>query len=320
MTSDASDIWPKGASVLWTSFDGWDPERWGAVSFTDEGRRRTLLHDLSDPFITVCYVTGNSETNPDLRGQIAGFYLTSHEMGDRNDFIHPVWRSTSPKSWRYAFRALRAFSYLPEYRITAKEFDPTMIPEHRARSVSRYGEILEDRTKIDRLRNIPCVEVEMYQGKTIVHPTPDAAAAGPGYVRGGPASEEGYIVAEGVAHLPRQLYVLKLEGDTAAFIGGDPGERAIYKIGLSASPELRRQALQKSLPNGAFRWTLHRSNKLDGNAPYETFLVALAGEDAMKVCLARHADWLGGEFYLASAAGMDAAWSEGCRVAKGEAT
>lgn len=320
MKSETSGIWPQGASVLWTSFDGWDPERWGAVSFTDEGRRRTLLRELTDPFITICYVTGSSKTDPGLRGEIAGFYLTSHETGDRNDFIHPAWHSTSPDSWRYAFRALRAFSYLPEYRITAKEFDPTMIPESRARAVSRYGEIITDPARIDRLRRLPCVEVAMYQGKAAERPVPDVAAPGVGYVRGGPASQEGYTVAEGVADLPRELYVLKLEGDTAALLGRDPGKRAIYKIGLSVSPELRRQAFQKTLPEGAFRWALHRSSRTDGGAPYEAFQTALAGEDAMKIYLAHNADWLGGEFYLATSAGIDAAWSEGCRAAKGETT
>lgn len=228
MTPDASDIWPEGISVLWTSVYGWDPERWGMVSFTDESRRRTLMEKLTDPFITVCYVTGSSKTHPHLRGSIAGFYLTSHETGDRDEFVHPDGHSVSPKSWRYAFRALRAFSYLPEYRITAREFDPSMIPEGRARAVARYGEILSDPNKIDRLRRIPFVEVDVYPGNAMHAGLTSDRAPGPGYVRGGPASEAGYMVADGVADLPRQLYVLKLEGDTAAFLGRGAEDRTIY--------------------------------------------------------------------------------------------
>lgn len=143
-------------------------------------------------------------------------------------------------------------------------------------------------------------------------------APGPGYVRGGPASDAGYMVADGVADLPRQLYVLKLEGDTAAFLGRGAGDRTIYKIGLSASPELRRQTLQKALPDGAFRWSLHRCNTTEQIEPYRNFEAALAGEYAMKAHLAAHGEWLGGEFYLASPADIDHAWREGRRSAEGE--
>jgi len=55
-----SDFWQEDTSVLLTSFWGWDPETWGTVGFTgDQGmaRRNNLLAQLSDPFITIGYVT-----------------------------------------------------------------------------------------------------------------------------------------------------------------------------------------------------------------------------------------------------------------------
>ena len=62
MTDDAANFWTDETSVLFTSFWGWTPETWGTVGWSNnEGRthRDKLLNELSNPFITVCYVTGN---------------------------------------------------------------------------------------------------------------------------------------------------------------------------------------------------------------------------------------------------------------------
>ena len=88
-----NDIWDRGYSVLFTSFWNWTPETWGTVGWTGVRgltRRSNLLAQLTDPFITVCYITSN-QTYIDraLKGKIAGFYLVSHESGDRDEFTHP---------------------------------------------------------------------------------------------------------------------------------------------------------------------------------------------------------------------------------------
>ena len=69
------------------------------------------------------------------------------------------------------------------------------------------------------------------------------------------------------------------------------------------------------MPQGAFSWKIDRTNKTCGLRSYPNHEVAVRGENAMKKHLAAHADWLGGEFYLATEDDIDAAWEAGCRAA-----
>jgi hypothetical protein len=317
MNEAALDFWTDQTSVLLTSYWGWDPETWGTVGFTQEGRRNTLLRQLSDPFITVAYVTSNRNfIDPDLKGMVAGFYLITHETGDRDEFTHPIHYEVSPQKWRHSFRAIRAFNYLPEYRINIRDFDATLIEQGRARSVSANGEIVTDHDKIEMLKSIPCVEIEVFSPIRGLYTANGSTWPSMGMVRAGPASSDGYIVAAGVADLPRELYVLQLSGNTDAFLGRDAGGRSIFKIGLSVSPDMRRQSIQKSMPYGAFKWKVHRTTRRDKDQPYASHRISVAGEDAMKTFLARNAEWLGGEFYLAADEMIDQAWSEGRIAAK----
>lgn len=309
---DSKAIWTDDMSVLFTSFWGWTPEDWGTVGWTgDKGRtrRNNLLKTLTDPFICVCYVTSNqTRGDPALKGMIGGFYLVSHETGDRDAFTHPIHHLRNPDKWRHSLRAIRAFSYLPEYRPRAMDMFPDL--SRTARTVSAMGEIITDTAKIDQLRGIPFVEVPVFSSR--MNPE-EIIEDGPfsGMVLPGPDNAGGYEVADRLGGLPRHLYVLRLKGDAAAFLGREPGERSIIKIGLSVSPDLRRQSLQKSMPRGAFVWQVDRTTGMDGHAPYSGHEAAVVGETAMKVHLAQHAEWLGGEFYLASDADIDTAWQAG---------
>lgn len=315
---DGPGFWTDDMSVLFTSFWGWDPATWGAIGFTNERgrtRRENLLSQLTDPFITVCYVTSNQTyIDPALKGMIAGFYLVSHERGDRDEFTHPIHFERSPEKWRHSLRAVRAFGYLPEHRLSVRDFDPSIID--RARSVAGMGEIITDPAKIARLKNIPWVELEIYTSASDVDDKSVADVARQGMVRAGPANAEGYVVANGTQFLPRELYVLRLDGDTDAYLGGPSSGRAIFKIGLAASPDLRRQIFQNAMPRGAFQWKVYRTTSDCGLAHYPSHAVAVKGENAMKRHLASYAEWLGAEFYLASEEVIEAAWQLGCEAAQ----
>ena len=315
--ADTKTIWTDDTSVLFTSFWGWAPETWGTVGWSgDRGytRRANLLKVLSDPFICVCYVTSNqTDTEPDLKGMIGGFYLVSHQAGDRDEFTHPIHHDRKPSKWRHSLRALRAFSYLPEYRPRAMDLFPEL--SRTARHVSAMGEIITNPAKIDILRSCPWVEVPVFSSLTSGAQPPRFEFPGNGMVPSGPASSGGYEVPEGTQNLPRELYILRLNGDTAAFLGYPVEGVSIYKIGLSISPDLRRQSFQKSMPRCAFWWQVDRSTRKDGHSPYSGFSAAVAGEYAMKVHLARNADHLGGEFYLASEDHIASAWEAGRQAA-----
>lgn len=310
MTDVAGDFWANDTSVLFTSFWGWTPETWGTVGWSGERgktRRTNLLMGLSDPFITVCYVTANKTyIDPKLKGMIAGFMLVTHQTGDRDEFTHPIHHGRDPDRWRHSLRAVRAFSYLPEYRLRAQDVFPNLAKT--ARHVSAMGEIIADTATINLLRRTPWVEVSVYSSSDAVAPGVGEVASASGAVRPGPDNEGGYSVPPRFGKLPRDVYVLRLAGDTDAYLGRHAYGRAIYKVGLSASPDMRRQTFQKSMPRGAFQWTVERTSRTSGFTAFPSYAAAVASESILKRRLAECSEWLGGEFYLATEDEIEAAW------------
>ena len=309
MSDNPAIFWTDDTSVIFTSFWGWSPETWGTMGWTgDQGltRRTNLLKELTDPFIAVIYVTKSSDQEA-LRSQIVGFYLMSHETGLRNDFTHPSLHDVGPEKWEHSLRALRAFTYVPEYRINAIEFDSTLANGSRALAVSKWSEVLTDPAKISLLREMPWVETDVYS------PTGQDAKIEPefeplhGFTRAGPANGKGYVVSSSAQQLMRRLYLLRLSGSADAFLGRAANGKRIYKLGLSCSPELRRQSLQSALPTGAFRWDVHWHSGSSDPGDGFSFDAAVTGEYAMKKFLAQNSEWLGGEFYLASESDVETA-------------
>ena len=313
MIASETDFWTDDTSVLFTSFWGWTPETWGTVGWSGnrgKTRRANLLKGLTDPFITVCYVTSNKTyIDPKLKGMIAGFMLVTHQTGDRDEFTHPIHHARDPDQWRHSLRAVRAFSYLPEYRLRAQDVFPEL--SRTARHVSAMGELISDPATIDLLRRTPWVEVPMYFSSTDGFSTASEEELVGGSVRPGPDNEGGYSVPPRFGQLPRDLYVLRLEGDTDAYLGRSSEGRAIFKIGLSASPDMRRQAFQKSMPRGAFNWAVLRTSSDSGFKAFHSFDEAVVGENMIKQHLVGCAEWLGGEFYLAKEDDIEAAWHAG---------
>jgi hypothetical protein len=70
------------------------------------------------------------------------------------------------------------------------------------------------------------------------------------------------------------------------------------------------------MPRGAFHWQVDRTTTSCGHARYPNHTVAVKGEAAMKRHLAAHAEWLGGEFYLATEEDIEFAWELGCQAAQ----
>ncbi|MEP6827449.1 MAG: hypothetical protein ABJA10_05190, partial [Aestuariivirga sp.] len=63
-------------------------------------------------------------------------------------------------------------------------------------------------------------------------------------------------------------------------------------------------------------WKIERTTSGMGMALYSSHTIAVQGEYAMKRHLAKHAEWLGGEFYLASHDVIETAWHLGCAAAQ----
>jgi hypothetical protein len=304
----SEDVW-EGKTAWITSFWGWAPETWGTVSFTSEARRGTVAGQSTDPFIVVIYVTkGTREDDPDLGGKVAGFYLVSQVQGDRDAFTDPGHHDRFPKKWRYGFKAIRAFGFLPEFRPHIDDFDPSMVA--RARTVAAHAERLSA-DQVERLKVIPYIELPLYGGSSILEGDIVVPARGGHMVRAGPVNRAGYFVPGEPMDTAKELYACMLAGDMSAYLKTPVADRNIYKIGMSISPATRLQAFRKAMPDGAFRWEHHRSTRKDGHEPYPSFHAAESGERAMKNALGMSGEWLGGEFYAATPSDFEQAWSAG---------
>ena len=307
------DVWERGYSVHITSFWGWTPETWGTVSYTHPSRVKTVINQTTDPFIVVIYVTKSAENQgPELRGKVVGFYFVSHQTGIRNAFTSVEHHNRHPEKWQHGLKAIRAFNFLPEFRISIDEFDPTI--KRRAQAVAQYGEQVSQ-AAVERLRSIPFVEVPVFGESPDVSAILHIPESTKNKVKGGPAIKSGYHVPGEPDDTEKELYALILEGNTKAYMGKEVGSRRIYKIGLSMSPATRRDALQKALAQGSFRWQLYRTTRQDGDIAYSSFESALVGEEAIKDALGSTSEWLGGEFYLATGKELNNAWVMGREAA-----
>ena len=317
---DASDIWDRGYDVLFTSVWVWEPDKWAAIGWSDPGgeaKRDNLLKELTDPFIMVCYVTKTSKrAEKETRGKIVGFYLVSHKTGHRNEFCDPVYHKENPGKWAHAVRALRAFSFFPEDYIDADKLYPELLPRY-ARTIASHARLL-DPGQVDRLREMPWREDYIYKSAPALRNNAVVGSSSPsrGMVRAGPASNEGYFVSGGTQLLPYELYILRLEGDTDAYLGYSANGRQIIKIGMAVDSERRKSDFQRALPKGAFRWATIRTMRSRNLPPCSSHSIAVKGEDAMKNYLKENADWFDGEFYLANEQDIDEAWKLGCQAAR----
>lgn len=316
--ASGAGFWTDETSVVLTSFWGWRPERWAAVGWTGEdGRtyRDNFVQRVTNPFITVVYVARSPDGfDRDLVDRIAGFYLVSHEAGHRNEFTHPSHHRRDPDKWEHSLRAIRAFSYVLDPLPLARDVEPA-ITRGGARAIARWGKVLTDLEQIRMLRDLPWRESPIYRGDMGGDAFDDVVPP-PGFVPAGPQATRPYVVSPNAVNLPRHLYVLRLDGDTDAYLGSPAGGRRIVKIGLSVQPAGRCRDLQKHLPRGVFRWVVDRPRSDGPGDPGFMFDAAVVGENAMKTHLVAHAENLGGEFYLADDAAIETAWRLGHDAAR----
>lgn len=310
------EIW-SNRTVYIKSMYGFTPELWGCVAFTNSARPKTLIEKTTNPFIMVAYVTTNSPTaDKYTKGKIVGFYLLSHTEGHRSEFTHPSRATYEPQKWQHALKAVRAFSFLPEYRMDITTLLPDL--KHRAQATGQWGEELS-KENIEILRALPVVEASLYGGNPHIENKIIIPQSGLNKVRAGPVNRFGFWIDGEPADTEKELYALKLEGNKSSFLSGEATGLNIYKVGLSISPVNRlscyRKSLPRTLPDGNITWDLHRSTRLDTDQAYPSFEAALAGEEAMKDYLGNNGTWLGGEFYAATEEVFEDAWEQGRNAA-----
>lgn len=311
------DSLPDDRAVWLTSFWGFDPDQWGCIGFTEEHRRKRFLSKTKPGVLVAIYVTKN-RGDAAARGKVVGVVEVSHEARHAKDFISgDAWakKEADPNSrgkWSYALGVTRAWKIAPENWESVEQVFPQAYGSADAQYIGAAC-VPVPPEEADQLFEMNVYEVPVY-GHT--HPIDGSimtleAALTPS--RAIPPATQGYWVGE--TDGPKYLYILKLEGDAAAYLGRSAAQvdgKTIIKVGFSKSPLSRRDQIQGNYPAGAFRWSVIKPSDPSVPPPYANARVAIAGEDAMKARLVEGgAESLGGEFFLAEDWLVLKTWSAG---------
>ncbi|MDT8858444.1 hypothetical protein RNZ50_26155 [Paracoccaceae bacterium Fryx2] len=319
MMTPAEAIVASPPNVWLTSFYGFNPSSWGFLGFSNKGQRDHFVRETKPGALVVIY--GHKSKAPkEQRGQIIGIQQVSHRVNFAKAFMDPVaWATKEADAetmgkWDLAVKATRAWHVAPESYALIDHFADETYTSGRAQVIGSLGMRLTAKES-QKLFDLILVETSVF-GEIEV----DAASPVQGSIllqpsKPGPVSQNGYFTRESEG--PKQLYILKLNGDRRVFLGKPTNGQSIIKVGFSVSPLSRRDGLNAALPAGLFSWTALHSNDLEGEGPYPSSKHALAGESEMKRLLVEHGDSLGGEFFLASPSAIQTAWDSARKVSKG---
>lgn len=315
---DPPDVWL-------TSAWGFDPHLWGFLGFTEESDRVWFLKQAGENPIVAIYVSDNTKAPEKQRGRLVGILRLGSRLGLNSDFMPADLHGVSPNPdsvgrWTHAIETLQAWKVLPGHEPLITELAPLTLGPSKGKGnnrkmIGRRGRRMEP-DEARKLLDLPMVEVPVFRGRQTEDTEPAPLAAKLATSRAVSRSTSPYTVDEEDG--PKHLYILRLVGDLAHFLGRpavDLDGLMIAKVGYSRAPGLRCTAFNRAMPACAFRWEVWRTEP--GDPPHPDWKTAQAGEDAMKQRLAElEATSLGGEFFLASEASLLAAWSAGEAAAR----
>jgi hypothetical protein len=311
-----------GRDFWLTSFWGFDPEIWGYLGFANDAKRRYFLQRSRKGTLVAIYVTKSKGVEA-MRGKVVGILEVSGKTGDAEEFTsadHWAEKENDPErrgKWLSGVEVTRAWRVAREDWAEVDELLPNTYTKERAEHIGAQG-IQVSPEDVQRLLSLTVYEVPVY-GQTgrvdgTIRPLEDALKPSNAVQ---PAKEPYWV---GETDGPKHLYILKLEGDVAAYLGkprSDVEGRMIVKVGFSRSPLSRCDQIQSAYPAGAFRWQVFKPNPIPAVPPYSCAEVAIAGEDAMKAKLVDvQAKSLGREFFLADANSLQQAWGAGVAAAE----
>ncbi|WP_273147515.1 hypothetical protein [Oceanicaulis alexandrii] len=297
-------------NVWLTSFYGFNPEFWGMLGFSNDGHRKRFIRETQPGALVVIYGHKSKAPEPQ-RGMVIGIQQVSHSVNHAKAYISPVeWQrkeadTERASKWNLAVKAIRAWRVAPEFYIPIEDFAPDTYSTARAQAIGSQGVRLSP-SEAQRILDLTLIEISVFGevavesgvpalGKDILMPS-----------KPGPVSQSGYFCKE--AEGPKSLYLLRLVGDENAFLGRDAFGKWIVKVGFSKSPISRCESLNRSLPEGAFKWEVLQSNETNGLPQFPSSRAAVRAETAMKDYLARNQQSLGGEFFLTDRKALHEAW------------
>lgn len=318
-----SDRLPGGRDVWLTSFWGFDPANWACIGFADEAKRSRYVK-LSKPDALVAIYVTKGKGPEKMRGKVVGVLEVSHHIGHAKEFISgDRWaeKERDPDSrgkWLFAVQAVRAWRIVEEDWKPVERLFPTTYGSAHAEYIGSSG-VQVSPAEVEHLFQLDVYEVPVYgQGRRVNGAIQTLETAlSPSHAIA-PATEPYWV---GETDGPKHLYVLELQGDTAAYLGRSADNvdgRSIIKVGFSRSPSARRDQIQSAYPNGQFKWSVRFPTVIPDVAPYPNARIAIVGEDAMKKRLVDEgAEVLGGEFFLAEDWLVHSTWGAGKFAAEG---
>ncbi|MEP2942345.1 MAG: hypothetical protein ABJO72_00950 [Hyphomicrobiales bacterium] len=315
----------KEKSGIWlTSFWGWNPDKWGCLSFSKEWMRDKFIEQTEPGVLLAIYVSSSSYSDPSLAGRIVGFMEITHETGDLHQFIDKdsiASLQTDPQlkdKWRYSLRASKAWEIEQPYPFVQDTL-PSFVNQARGRQIGARGMPVIDPDHIANLMRLPVRQVPVFNGEIADNEQPNQTLANIAkkVSRAIYPPKEPYFCAESDG--PKYLYILRLSGDAGDWLSPHEKpqkEAQIYKVGFSKNPISRARQIQSAYPEGRFKWEILFPDPIPTVAMYPDAKTAIAGEDAMKEYLAKDKKRiLGGEFFLATKEEITAAWQYGNEVA-----
>ncbi len=313
---------------LWLKSE-WDftPDEWACIGFKTEGRRDGFFKRTGEGAIIAFFIVRGRSKDKDMSGKVVGFFELSAEKDKTQKFICPeFWDKhqlnlETNNRWLHGVGISRAWLVNKDDWEDVEFIFPNTYTKERSFSIGAHGrKVTEaDFNQIKRLRIKP---VKVY-GQPLPDAEPEIETAGDllrlreiqlyGYdgfpakpepiraedsikpSRAGPINKGNYSVGE--IDGPRHLYILKLEGSPADWLGYDCQDKIIIKVGFSKSPHERCASIQSNYPKGQFKWGVMFPKQFN-NPPAPDGNTAKIGEDAMKKFLKDNAEPLDGEFYL----------------------
>ena len=308
----------KPPNVWLTSFYSFEPRNWGFFGFTDKRMRTHFLKETSPGALVVVYGASRAH-RPEDRKMILGLQQVTHRTDHARAFMseeHWKEKRNNPdrrNKWNYAVEAGRAWRIAPPSRMPIDVFAPVTYARRLAQVIGARGMRLHS-SEAKRILDLDIEEVPV-----LARPIVGASATGRAREvlapsRPGPVSQAPYFVPE--AEGPKHLYILKLNGDRDAFLGRSASGQLIAKVGFSKDPTMRCADLNRCLPRGAYRWTIHKATSTEGREPFPSSGNALAAERSMKDDLLETGSSLGGEFFLAGTRAVEDAWRRAIDVAQ----
>jgi|GEM_PF-7052711 len=305
-----------------TSFLGWEATEHASFSVRTKKVTDRYLNE-SNPFLVAIYITYKTEYETSLKGRLVGFYEVSHTRGSATSFMSDAEAKESLE-YDYSYQAIRAWEVIDGYQPQAEKLLPEIIPH--VSNIFQYGRELSE-SGFQEIKRLPLKAVaifgqeppepfEFWPQNSVDLALPDATPDSPNknYVNDGGGNLSGYFAEP--ENPNKHIYILKLNGPLDSVFDINVEGKSVIKVGLSHSPKKRRDAFNKSLPKCKLNWTVLKATYIDGLSSFPNRQIAAEGEMAMKLYLADHAKYLGGEFYCVDHSLIDEVWTQGKAAAQ----